>query len=161
MSNPVPSRPGDAEQMQPLAPRVRFFPPLHEQRQCFLLDTLIDYSRISSPDFEQAGCDQKECHIISLSVLDVGCGEGSLLTNLHQPAFSLPLSSRFYDKYGINKDAKIKATMDLYPPRKIVRLVGLDISRESLRLANEQVKTGQGELYLLRQLLRNLSYYIR
>ncbi|PVG01129.1 hypothetical protein CPB86DRAFT_728359 [Serendipita vermifera] len=135
-------RQGEAEEPQLPVPKVHFFPPLHEQRQCFLLDTLATFSRPSSVTPDQKG-DMKECNKY-VSVLDIGCGEGSLLTALHQPTVSLPLSSTFGQRYGVPTDAKVKSTIDLYPPRFIKRLVGLDISEESLRIADERVKVDQG-----------------
>lgn len=105
---------------------VRFIPPLSEQRQCYLLDILRSHP--------------------ATSVLDIGCGEGTLLSAICRPSFALPPSPGFDQYYGIEEAASIKAPGDLYPSWNVDRVAGLDLLEESLRIADEGVQPISGEL---------------
>ena len=107
-------------------PLVRFVPPLQEQRQVFLLNVL----RNEDPR----------------SVLDLGCGEGSLLAAMCQPGLALSCRPDFDEKYGISPEASVQSVADKYPAINIKRIHGLDISENCLREANERVKPPQGML---------------
>lgn len=108
---------------------VRFIPPLSEQRQCFLLEILRYHP--------------------ATSVLDIGCGEGTLLSAICRPSFALPPSPDFDQRYGIKQVASIKSPGDLYPSWNVDRVAGLDLLEESLRLADEGVQPINGEMFQL------------
>ncbi|KAG9315016.1 hypothetical protein JVU11DRAFT_4127 [Chiua virens] len=101
------------------SPKVTFFPPLHHQRRIWILD-ILRRERL-------------------VEVLDIGCGEGALLTTLCQPAPWLnpgrfqdtdnELSSLFSNVGLVDQD-----TPDLHPKR----VVGLDISSSQLAIAAQQ-----------------------
>ncbi|KAF9243433.1 hypothetical protein BU15DRAFT_43071 [Melanogaster broomeanus] len=98
--------------------KVTFFPPLYEQRRIWLLE-ILRRERITA-------------------ILDVGCGEGSLLASLCQPAPWLgPGSSQdeeralssLFDNMGSNDED----SPNLHP----TRIAGLDISSRDLDVAAE------------------------
>lgn len=108
---------------------VRFIPPLSEQRQWFLLD-ILRYQPATS-------------------VLDLGCGEGTLLSAICRPSFALPPSPDFDRRYGIKEVTSIKSPGDLYPSWNVDRVAGLDLLDECLRIADEGVRPINGETSLL------------
>ncbi|KIM33647.1 hypothetical protein M408DRAFT_36255, partial [Serendipita vermifera MAFF 305830] len=99
---------------------VRFSPPLSDQRQIFLLDTL----RKHKPE----------------SVLDIGCGEGGLLEAISRPSFALPLSSDFDERHGIPSDASMRCPEDICAPLNVMSASGLDISEGSLERAGQAIQ---------------------
>lgn len=106
-------------------PLVRFIPPLQEQRQIFLLNVLRD----EDPQ----------------RVLDLGCGEGSLLAAMCQPGLALSCRPDFNEKYGINPSAPVLSVADKYPAININCIHGLDISEKCLALANDMIKPPNDE----------------
>ena len=91
--------------------RVSFFPILSEQRKLWLL-TIIREERVSS-------------------LLDVGCGEGSLLWSLSNPAFWLP------------------DTLPGFIYAHIRTLHGLDVSAQSLKYAHDAITPSRISPYSL------------
>ena len=105
-------------------PCVRFSPGLSDQRQIFLLDILRKYN----PE----------------SVLDIGCGEGSLLEAVCQPSFALPLSRGFDERHGIKSDASIRCAEDTCGSIHVIRVAGLDVSEVVLSRASESIQAIDG-----------------
>ena len=99
--------------------RVYFYPPLHEQRQAWILDVLRrERPRISS-------------------ILDIGCGEGTLLGVLCQPAESHPVADDFDARFGVPRgDAvRLRSVIDTVESIYQERIAGLDISSAALATA--------------------------
>ncbi|KAJ7261738.1 hypothetical protein B0H12DRAFT_1181351 [Mycena haematopus] len=93
-------------------PQVTFYPPLFLQRRIWILDILRRESIVD--------------------VLDVGCGEGQLLSVLAQPApWLAPPSEIFPDKES-NKEYSYKSDL---PNLHAQRIAGLDISAHDLCFA--------------------------
>jgi len=105
--------------LDPASHRVYFYPPLHEQRRAWILDVLRgERPRISS-------------------ILDIGCGEGTLLGVLCQPVECHPTPDDFDARFRIAGGGEIRLrsvidTVESMYPRKIA---GLDVSSAVLQTA--------------------------
>lgn len=104
-------------------PQVRFFPALSEQRQLFLLNTLRSLGATKTT-----------------SILDIGCGEGSLLGILCRPSLALTLSPDFDGRYGIEKEPEVKSVVDKYEHWDTDRTAGLDLHEGTLEFADSQIR---------------------
>ncbi|KAG8954383.1 hypothetical protein FRC04_011709 [Tulasnella sp. 424] len=93
------------EEAQPKVANVTFNPSLWLQRRTWVLNQLREHR--------------------ATSVVDLGCGEGSLLSVLCQPASTIP------PKTAVECN---EPTLDIH----ISRLIGLDIDDESLKIAVEE-----------------------
>ncbi|KAG8990724.1 hypothetical protein FRB90_001642, partial [Tulasnella sp. 427] len=96
---------------QPKVAKVTFNPPLWLQRRTWVLTQLREHR--------------------STSVLDLGCGEGSLLSVLCQPASVIPPSQ---PSRTTSANEPPEPTLDIH----IRHLVGLDVDEPSLALAVEE-----------------------
>ncbi|KIJ13421.1 hypothetical protein PAXINDRAFT_117125 [Paxillus involutus ATCC 200175] len=98
--------------------KVTFFPPLYHQRRIWLLETLRR-ERITE-------------------IIDIGCGEGSLLATLCQPAPWLgPGSSQDDDHYLSSLFDNIGCSDEDTPNLHPKRIAGVDISSCDLNVATE------------------------
>ncbi|KAI6042580.1 hypothetical protein EDC04DRAFT_2658985 [Pisolithus marmoratus] len=106
--------------------KLSFFPPLHQQRRMWVLDTL-----------RREGVSE---------IVDIGCGEGELLTTLCQPAPWLGPRSQYRRNRSSTQNAddclasmfddvllNDSETRDLHP----TRIAGLDIDARALQYAVE------------------------
>ncbi|KIO34670.1 hypothetical protein M407DRAFT_209954 [Tulasnella calospora MUT 4182] len=98
-----------AEESQPKVANVTFNPALWLQRRTWVLNQLREHR--------------------ATSVIDLGCGEGSLLSVLCQPASTIPPKPD-----DTTPNAEIEPTLDIH----ISHLVGLDVDDQSLKIAVEE-----------------------
>jgi len=99
--------------------RVYFYPPLHEQRRAWILDVLRgERPRISS-------------------ILDIGCGEGTLLGALCQPAECHPIPDDFDARFGVpsGDEIRLRSVIDMVESMYPEKIAGLDVSAGVLELA--------------------------
>ena len=104
--------------------RVHFFPPLFEQRRAWILDVIRgERPRISS-------------------ILDIGCGEGTLLSVLCQPAECHPIPNGFDARFRvpIGDEIRLKSVIDTVESMYPKEIAGLDVSSSVLELAKGQVE---------------------
>ncbi|KIY51710.1 hypothetical protein FISHEDRAFT_7390, partial [Fistulina hepatica ATCC 64428] len=95
--------------------RVTFDPPLFLQRRLWILDIL-----------RREGI---------VDVLDIGCGEGELLSTLTRPASWLPPLHE-----PPHSDEEAVASYDMFPELHMERVCGLDVSDAELQLSLNQVR---------------------
>jgi len=98
--------------------RVHFYPPLFEQRRAWILDVLRgERPRISS-------------------VLDIGCGEGTLLSVLCQPAECHPTRDDFDGRFRVpnGDEIRLQSVIDTVESMYPKEITGLDVSSEVLEL---------------------------
>lgn len=101
--------------------RVYFYPPLHEQRQAWILDTLRgERPRVAS-------------------ILDIGCGEGTLLGVLCQPAECHAVADDFDARFGVPRadEIALRSVLDTVESMYPAQIAGLDVSPAALERATE------------------------
>jgi SAM-dependent methyltransferase len=127
--------------------RVHFFPPLFEQRRAWILDVL----RGARPRVS--------------SILDIGCGEGTLLAVLCQPAECLPLPDEDADANdgrGGRGDADVlRSVLDTVESMHPRVIAGLDVSPHVLDLARSVLEAHSGGYAFLPPRPRWLSLDVR
>jgi SAM-dependent methyltransferase len=99
--------------------RVQFYPPLFEQRRAWILDVLRgERPRISS-------------------ILDIGCGEGTLLSVLCQPAECHPTPDDFDGRFRVpnGDEIRLQSVIDTVESMYLKEITGLDVSSGVLELA--------------------------
>jgi len=99
--------------------RVHFCPPLYEQRRAWILDVLRgERPRISS-------------------ILDIGCGEGTLLSVLCQPAECHPIPDDFDARFCVptRDEIRLQSVIDTVESMYPKKIAGLDVSPVVLELA--------------------------
>ena len=99
--------------------QVYFYPPLYEQRRAWILDVLrSERPRISS-------------------ILDIGCGEGTLLSVLCQPAECHLIPDGFDARFRVpnGDEIRLQSVIDTVESMYPKEIAGLDVSPGVLELA--------------------------
>lgn len=124
---------------------VTFFPALFLQRRIWILD-ILRREIVSDVRFFTMLFIVSQVSLTAMQVLDIGCGEGQLLSVLSVPSPWLPAPPKFLLYPNSQPEEPITSPLNLYntssdpiPNLHITRLVGLDISTRDLEFAAQAI----------------------